>query len=202
MESPRHRPELITVNRFAELASSPPWARCSRDHARQLLAAGGLGPGYQLGHHVVYDLSEALELFERPKITVSELGAHLPSAAAVVLRQLPRQQVAPGADRTRDWWGVDLLAPDKEQRLASNRWWPLSPATRRRFATAITENEGHIPLLVTVGGLIVRGYDITGLDQDASRAHDTRYAFALAPGKAAWSDAVERVWLDSRRHAP
>jgi hypothetical protein len=168
--------------------------------ARLTLDANVLGPGYAHGEDVLYPEHDVDALARRPRLTLGALAKAVAAPLALVVRQ--RDRVAVGehgflADPTRDWLGVDALASDIEQRAASARWWPVGKSTVSALRAAWADGI-LVPLIVSVGGYVVRGYDIIGFDHDTERVvPQDRRAFSLADGQPGWAARLVGCWLAS-----
>ena len=81
-------------------------------------------------------------------------------AGAVVGRLGPRR--ATPEDDWRSWRGVDLTAPDVQQRLAASGWWQVSIPTRVPL-TARAERGDPIPFMGVVAGLAVVGGEVVSV---------------------------------------
>lgn len=171
---------------------------CEPVQARHVLAAGLAGLGFDYGSAVIYEHDKVIELTRRPRLTEAGLWSQLPMRTCIVARQHARSLTAPDNDQTRPWYGVDSLAPDSEQRLASSRWWELS--SKRRDLIEDTARQSELPLLVSVGGYIVRGYSVEGIDYDLSRRFNNgKWALSLSPQRPEWAPDVENRWMRTPR---
>lgn len=171
---------------------------CEAIQARHVLACGLAGAGFSYGNAVIYEHDSVVDLSKRPKLSLDDMWDALPFEAVVVARQHARSLTTPRNDPTRDWYGVDLFAPDAEQRSASSRWWELG-AERQAVVQRLTR-DGPIPLLVSVGGCIVRGYSIAGIDYQLSAENGrSETAFELAEGRPDWAEKVENKWMRTPR---
>ena len=168
--------------------------------ARLTLDANVLGRGYAHGEDVLYEAVDVDELARRPKLVLDDLAAIVPAPLALIVRQRDRVPVGEQGvadDPTRGWLGVDALAPDDEQRAASARWWPVGAPTESALESAWADSV-RVPLIVSVGGHVVRGYDTTGFDHALERAiRQDRRAFRLACGEPTWAAGLVGRWLAS-----
>lgn len=168
--------------------------------ARLALDANVIGLGYAHGDDVLYEEGVVRDLAGRPRLCMDDLREFLPSPVAIVVRQRPRVAVGEqgvSLDASRDWLGVDALALDAEQRAASARWWSISAATEAALRASWTD-ERPVPLIVSVGGYIARGYDIAAFDDETERIYDLdRRAFRFADGEPQWARRLVGCWLAS-----
>lgn len=138
----------------------------------------------------------------------------LPGDAVLVLRQLCRQEVPEddrrmlGPDGTvryeRGWYGYDRRAdrsedPERrrEQDDASREVWPVARDNARLVEEAEASG-GVVPLVVSVGGLIVSCREIVGFDREREVAGELlpRHSFRVRPA-GEWAEPLLDTWLDS-----
>ena len=173
---------------------------CSPEQARQLAEAGAFGPGYAHGATVLWDREDVRAVADRPRLEVDHLPALLAGpdspTLAVIARQGPRVDLPPGEDPTRGWYGVDLFAPPAEQRLASDRWWTLGEAKRRRLRDALN-TAGQVPFIASLSGHVVGAYTILDLDDDPRFG----LRFVLDEQPPPWAPHLLGRWLRTGRGA-
>lgn len=197
MVSRMERTRLVSGRAAAEILVEA--GRCEGVQARDVLACGAAGLGYDFGSAVIYDHDAVAELAGRPTLTVEGLWNVLPGDVVVIARQHARTRAGTDIDPDRPWHGADVLAPDGEQRIAASRWWEIGPQRRDLIDQAVKET-GSVPLLVSVGGYIARAYEIAGIDHALSQRYaNGRWAFALADERPDWAKDVERRWMRSPR---
>lgn len=131
-----------------------------RDGARSALKAGVAGRPLEVSNALLYDADAvrgALGRMDPP--CELRLRTRRP---IFVARVCPR--IADVESGWRSWRGADVLAPRPEQLDAARGWWHLGERTRR--LVRILGPERGVPFVVTCGGIVVLGAEITGIDQD------------------------------------
>lgn len=129
-----------------------------RDAMRSALRAGVAGAPVRVRNGLLYRAADVRAAFDRAGEPCQILvRTELP---VFVARIAPRQP-DPGST-WRAWRGADLSAPVLEQRDAARAWWFLG-ARVAALASGIGRAMG-MPFVVTCGGIIAMGAEITGLD--------------------------------------
>lgn len=167
--------------------------------------AHALGQAYTTGAKSRYYPYERMaELASAPRWDKSgfaqrlaELG--IQAQKVVVLRQIDAQPTAGPAGRT--WYGFDMAAEMSEdaavragQTDASRMVWKVSSsnlALVRSLAPGQT-----LPLVITVGGLVVAGREIIGVDEAVTAEVGDLVAFEVQDA-GPWLEAVKFSWLNS-----
>ena len=152
-------------------------------------------------------------LAHRPRRSKQEfLAAQLvPGPAVVVIRHLGRHVLSAEEARAerRPYYGYDhnddcSTDPAKVamQDDASRCWWPIS-AGNRELLNSVEREGGFLPMLLTVGGLIVGAREITGLDHELSLPDEEpgevrkKWAMHLRPAGDWFNDDLRYTWLIS-----
>ena len=133
-----------------------------------------------------------------------------PNNTVVILRQVDKaereQQVtetANGPVRTL-YYGFDRnldLSDNPEEREdqnnASRMWWQIAPRWRDHV-NAVAGTGGRIPVIITVGGLIVACREIAGFDHALTHhsGTETFWAFNFEPARE-WATPLLNTWLES-----
>lgn len=130
-----------------------------RDAARSALKAGVAGAPIIVRNSLLYRADAVRAAFDRAD---EPCQVRVRSERPVfVARVGPR---SPDSESSwRSWRGADVLAPVAEQRDAARGWWHLGD---RMYALVrgVGEVKG-MPFVVTCGGLVVLGAEITGIDE-------------------------------------
>jgi len=151
----------------------------SRRHAEQVLDAGLAGAPAPSSASWLYDLEEVERLATRPVVNESDANAACPHGLFVAR--------GPAA-------------------LVDASRWSMSHLTRLYLRICIAQH-GPMPLIVTVGGFVARGADITAVHAADSHAM-AQTAFTLDPA-GAWFDTFRdhrhptgpgKSWLLQGRH--
>jgi len=220
--------EIVSVHKavplFNEVAAAPGGNGMTRSLAQMKLLSDAhcLGFSYVSGTDAEtrYHRREVIEGLARQPVRTREeviaLGraGELPGDAVLVLRQRERQEIAEhnwreyGPDGEiryeRRWFGYDRRMDHSEdpaeraqQDDASREAWPVSPVNVRRVERT-DEAGGCLPLLISVGGLVVACREIIGFDLE--REHLGRFrgqrSFLIRPA-GAWAEPLLDTWLDS-----
>lgn len=132
----------------------------------------------------------------------------LPGRAVVIVRHLGRQDLDADAARqdNRLYYGYDHsydhAGPQHPELVyhqdeASRRWWPISAANRDLLG--LVSHEGSfLPMLLTVGGLVVGAREITGLDHELSHTHTgspKKWAMTVRPAGDWFDDSLAYTWI-------
>ncbi|MDU7361644.1 MAG: hypothetical protein E7L00_10620 [Propionibacteriaceae bacterium] len=150
-------------------------------------------------------------LYQRPRRTKQELldAKLIPGPAVVVIRHLSPRAPSPEEARydPRNYYGYDHdcdwstdLAKVVQQDDASRRWWPIS-ATNRELLHEIECENTSLPMLLTVGGLIVGAREIVGLDHELSELYEPtddsrrKWAVRVRPAGDWFTDDLLHTWL-------
>lgn len=167
--------------------------------------AHALGPAYTTGAKSRYYPYERIaELAAAPRWDKSgfvqrlaEVGVRAPKA--VILRQIDAQPTVSPAGRS--WYGFDMAAEMSEnaavragQTDASRMVWKVSSsnlALVRSLAPGQT-----LPLVITVGGLVVAGREIIGVDEAITAEVGELVAFEVQDA-GPWLESVRFTWLSS-----
>ena len=168
------------------------------DRARVLGQAysNGAGSRYYLDENI-HRIAQAPR-YNKTTLSAAIQSASFPSDIAVILRQIAPQ---PADDGVRQWFGFDLSAEEsedpqirKQQDDASRMWWPISSTNLARVRD-LKAGE-FIPMFVTVGGMIVAGRNITGIDEELTAQQDNLVAFTVEDA-GSWFDQFRFNWLSS-----
>lgn len=131
-----------------------------RDAARSALQAGIAGPPVRIRSAMLYDADAVAAAVGRAANPCKIRSRS--DRPIFVARIAPR---TPDPDSTwRSWRGADTTAPVQEQRDAARAWWFLGARTQI-LTEAIGQAKG-MPFVVTCGGIVVHGAEITGFDAD------------------------------------
>ena len=167
--------------------------------------AHALGRAYTTGAKSrYYPYERIVELASAPRWDkpgfvqrLAELGVQ--AQKAVILRQIDAQPTTGPAGRT--WYGFDMAAESSEdaavragQTDASRMVWKISVAN---LALVRSLAPGQVlPLVITVGGLVVAGREITGVDEAVTAEVGDLVAFEVQDA-GPWLEGVKYGWLNS-----
>ena len=129
-----------------------------RDATRSALKAGIAGRPIRVRNSLLYRADDVLAAYERTR-EPCEIGVRVdrPTFVARVAPRMPDPESS-----WRSWRGADVLAPVAEQRDAARGWWHLGDRTYV-LTRAIGRAKG-MPFVVTCGGIVVLGAEISGVD--------------------------------------
>lgn len=144
-------------------------------------------------------------LAQRPRHTkesfvslLAEMG--IKAECAVILRQLDAQPSDSWPDQ-RSWYGFDLaaeLSSDPairwQQDQASRMYWAVSAKNLVR-ARSLAPGQ-FIPLIISVGGLVVAAREIIGIDETNTDEASSLVAFSVKDA-GLWFERVNGSWLSS-----
>jgi hypothetical protein len=151
----------------------------SRRHAEQVLDAGLAGTPAPSSASWLYDFEEVDRLSRRPLVSEFDVNAACPHGLFVAR--------GPAA-------------------LVDASLWSMSPLTRLYLRVCLAQH-GPVPMVVTVGGFVARGADITAAHAADGQAM-AQTAFSLAPA-GEWFDNFRdrrhptgpgKSWLLQGRH--
>ena len=138
-----------------------------RESARRALAAGVAGAGVRTRAAVLYDRARVESLVDRAQVPLDHRDVDdLPAACrggTLVVRLSPRR---PDDGSSRSWQGADTTAPREEQWDAARMWFRMSPWTRVLLRSRASTGR-PAPFVATVGGFVVLGADVLGVDVEA-----------------------------------
>jgi hypothetical protein len=148
-------------------------AGLTRRQARRVLDTGLAGSPHRTAGSHLYDADRVVGFAARPWLTETEVDLLFPRELFIARRD------------------IDVSAPEDVQLSAVRDNWDLSPWSRVLLRVRCAEH-GFVPLVVTVGGFVVLGAEITDVFVAAPR----RAVLALrAPGD--WFEPVRGIRLSS-----
>ena len=134
-----------------------------RETGRRVLKAGVAGEPVRTRSAHLYPAAAVEALADRARHPVG-LGEVDPLCLdGVFVARLSPRRPDPGCV-WRTWRGADMSAPEDEQRRAASAWWRISLVNRIRSSVYL-EQRCFLPFLGTVGGFVVLGADIVGVDR-------------------------------------
>lgn len=227
-EDPLGSREIVSVHRAVTLFNAAAAAPGGNGMTRSLAQMKLLSDAHCLGFSYVsgtdaetrYHRREVIEALARQPVRTREdviaLGraGGLPGDAVLVLRQRERQEIPEEQWRTygpdgevryeRRWFGYDRRmarsedpAERAEQEIATRELWPVAPVNVRRVER-VEQSGGALPLIVSVGGLVVGCREIIGFDRERERwgSSEGRRSFRVRPA-GSWADPLVDTWLES-----
>lgn len=167
--------------RQAALLLTLPPTSLTRRSARRVLACGLAGTPRIGGSTWLYDDDAISALQARQTITAQECAQLFPHGIFVSRRQ------------------VDVRWPAAQRREILGRGWPIGLVTQLLIVACLA-TDGFLPLVATVGGFVVDGFDVTGVamsgggDGNDGTTHDLTLA---DPGE--WFDQLRETRLPTGR---
>ena len=143
----------------ARLLTFPPTSLTERS-ARRALACGLAGEPEIGGSTWLYSESAIRQLRSRETVTAAACARLFPNGIFVSRRRVDAR------------WAAD------RRRTTLARGWPIGLVTQALFVLRLVQ-DGFMPMVATVAGFVVDGFDVTGLAGDGTGSYD----FTLAdPG--------------------
>ncbi|MDY6054849.1 hypothetical protein [Micrococcus sp.] len=227
-EDPLGERDIVSVHKAVPLFNEAAAAPGGNGMTRVLTQMRLLSESHSLGFAYVspteagtrYHRREVVEGLARQPVhtkdaLVRRLRGAVPSSSAVlVLRQRERTPIREGHRQVfgprgevlyeRNWYGYDRRMdrsadPDerRQQDDASREVWSVSAANARLVDDAEAQG-GFLPLVISVGGLIVSCREILGFDRDREEAGRLlpQRSFRVRPA-GDWAEPILDTWLDS-----
>jgi hypothetical protein len=130
----------------------PPTSLTARS-ARRVLACGLAGEPQMSSNAWLYDEEVITALRARPAISVAECARRFPNGLFISRRP------------------VDARWPPDRRRAALATGWPIGLGTQA-ILTVRLALDGSLPMIATVAGFVVDGFDIVGAASDGRGRHD------------------------------
>lgn len=157
--------------------------------AREIVWAGLAGPPIMRRGTATYLRTAIDEICRRPRVDLASVGVR----PLLVLRMPAVFEVPEDA---RGWLGYDASADADDQAARIAGFWVAPPGGRPGLLSRIGAS-GFVPLVVTVGGVVTRSFEIV----DVSPVEERRVSFELR-ASGPWRASIDGHLLSTGRGAP